>query len=89
MSDARANARRKRALDLPIYVFSVKPNKVKELTILDQTLNNIEIQWQPPVTDRKLKYLVSWRSQWQAADQWQVESDFYSFQFFTDRALLI
>ena len=50
----------------------MKPNAVKELTVLDQDLTNIEIQWQPPVTDRKLMYMVSWRSQWDADGVWRV-----------------
>ena len=50
----------------------MKPNAVKELTVLDQDLTNIEIQWQPPVTDRKLMYMVSWRSQWDGPGTLQV-----------------
>ena len=62
-----------------VNMITVKPNAVKELTILDQDLTNIEVQWQPPVTDRKLMYMVSWRSQWDDDRAWQVTLFFVVF----------
>ena len=55
-------------------ILLVKPNAVRELTVLDQELTNIEVQWQPPVNDWKLMYKVSYRSEWQTPGVWQVRS---------------
>ncbi len=47
------------------FNIAVKPNRVTDVKVLDQELNNIKVQWQPPVNDRELVFLVSYRSQWQ------------------------